>query len=253
MDFGGYGQVHAFCGIGGWPLAARMAGWPEDAPLWTGSCPCQPFSVAGQLKGEDDDRHLWPAFLSAITEQEPPVVVGEQVAGTAGRQWVSGVRSDLEEAGYAVGIASLPACSVGLPHKRERIYWSAIRLGHSARHGLHARERSIGRGGAPGADGASPVARLEHPDGLRFFSWGAQMGSEASTQASDVDAYNRCELVECSDGTIRQVPVEPELRPLSDGVSNRVVRIRAYGNAVVPAVAAIFLRAVMGCLDAASA
>src|SRR5581483_3942081 len=65
-DLAGYRQCHFFAGIGGWPYALRLAGWPDDEPVWTGSCPCQPLSSAGQRKGHADDRHLWPAFYRLI-------------------------------------------------------------------------------------------------------------------------------------------------------------------------------------------
>lgn len=62
---------HFFAGIGGWPLALRQAGWPDAAPVWTGSCPCQPFSVAGRRKGKDDARHLWPTWFELIPRVPP--------------------------------------------------------------------------------------------------------------------------------------------------------------------------------------
>ena len=59
-DLVGYGQCHFFAGIGGWSLALRLAGVPDDVPVQTGSCPCQPFSSAGKGDGTADARHLWP-------------------------------------------------------------------------------------------------------------------------------------------------------------------------------------------------
>jgi DNA (cytosine-5)-methyltransferase 1 len=88
-DLRGYTQCHFFAGIGGWSLALRLAGWPDDdRPVWTGSCPCQPFSAAGAQRGSDDERHLWPAFFRLIGERRPAVVFGEQVAGAAGLAWL---------------------------------------------------------------------------------------------------------------------------------------------------------------------
>lgn len=65
-DLRGFTQHHFFAGIGVWSYALRKAGWPDDKPIWTGSCPCQPFSAAGKGKGVDDERHLWPAFFWLI-------------------------------------------------------------------------------------------------------------------------------------------------------------------------------------------
>ena len=133
-----YTQCHFFAGIGGWSLALRYAGWPEDRPVWTGSCPCQPFSVAGKRKGEADERHLWPAFRDIIAKCRPPVCFGEQVASADGREWLAGVRADLEAVGYAVGAADLCAAGVGAPHLRQRLYWVADSLVSSAaRFGQH--------------------------------------------------------------------------------------------------------------------
>jgi hypothetical protein len=92
-DLRGFAQHHFFAGIGGWPLALRLAGWPDDRPVWTGSCPCQPFSTAGQRKGRADDRHLWPEFRRLVAECRPPVCFGEQVASRLGRDWLAGVRA----------------------------------------------------------------------------------------------------------------------------------------------------------------
>ena len=98
-DLKGYDQCHFFAGIGGWPHALDLAGW--EGPVWTGSCPCQPLSSAGQRKGHVDERHVWPAFHDLIAECAPPVVFGEQVASKDGREWLAGVRADLEQLGYA--------------------------------------------------------------------------------------------------------------------------------------------------------
>ena len=125
----GFTQCHFFAGIGGWSLALQLAGWPEDRPVWTGSCPCQPFSSAGKGGGFADERHLWPAFHHLISQCQPPVVFGEQVASPAGRDWLDLVRDDMERAGYAFGAADLCAASVGARHIRQRIWWVADPVG----------------------------------------------------------------------------------------------------------------------------
>ena len=101
----GYTQCHFFAGIGVWPLALRLAGWADTRRVWTGSCPCQPFSAAGQGAGFADERHLWPAFHHLIAECRPAKVLGEQVASKHVDPWIDLVHADLEALGYADIIA----------------------------------------------------------------------------------------------------------------------------------------------------
>src|SRR5262245_15326871 len=124
-DVRGFTQCHFFAGIGGWSLALRLAGWPDDRPVWTGSCPCQPFSAAGAGKAADDERHLWPAWLPLIRERRPAILFGEQVEAAIGWGWRDAVFGDLEAEGYACGAAVLPACGVGAPHIRQRCWFVA--------------------------------------------------------------------------------------------------------------------------------
>lgn len=124
-DLVGYSQCHFFAGIGGWGLAARLAGWPDDRELWTGSCPCQPFSAAGKRAGMDDERHLWPEFHRLIAGCRPAVVMGEQVAAAVGKHWLDQVAGDLAGIGYACGAAVLPASGVGALHRRDRLWFVA--------------------------------------------------------------------------------------------------------------------------------
>lgn len=124
-DLDGYTQCHFFAGIGGWSLALRLAGWPDDVPVWTGSCPCQPFSAAGKGLGTDDHRHLWPDFCRLIAARKPATTLGEQTESKDGREWLVGVRSDLEGMGYEFGALDFCAAGVAAPHKRQRLYWVA--------------------------------------------------------------------------------------------------------------------------------
>jgi DNA (cytosine-5)-methyltransferase 1 len=222
-DLAGFTQCHFFAGIGGWALAARLAGWPDDRELWTGSCPCQPFSVIGRQEGVDDARHLWPDFLRLIAARRPVAVMGEQVASALGVDWLDGVRSDLERIDYASGTASLPACAVNAPHLRNRIYWVARDMGDADHKGLEGHARHVdGRAGWPGAD--RPVA---------------------STSGGDGSFWDGAEWLTGWDGKARRAP--PGLRLLADGVPARVGRLRAYGNAVVPQLAAQVIGALMEC------
>ena len=167
--------VHLFAGIGGWPRAFRLAGIPDDAPVWSGSCPCQPFSVAGRGGGVDDVRHLWPVMRRLVAECLPPVVVGEQVASAAGRLWLDTVRLDLEALGYAVGAADLCAAGVGAPHIRQRLFWGAVRVADAGRFGL----RSGGPRSTAGASGGVSSEAREQRVRADAGTSGAVMGGLA--------------------------------------------------------------------------
>lgn len=127
-ELAGFTQCHFFAGIGAWSLALRKAGWHDDKPVWTGSCPCQPFSTAGQGAGFSDERHLWPAWFHLITQRKPERIFGEQVASKDGLGWLDLVQTDLEAAGYANAAVDICAAGGGAPHIRQRLWFSAERL-----------------------------------------------------------------------------------------------------------------------------
>lgn len=136
-DLEGYIQCHFFAGIGVWSKALRDAGWPDDRPVWTGSCPCQPFSAAGKGIGFADERHLWPAWHWLIDQCRPDTIFGEQVASKDGLNWFDLVSSDLEGSGYTVGAADTCAAGFGAPHIRQRLYFVA----HADNSGPQGRSR----------------------------------------------------------------------------------------------------------------
>lgn len=134
-----------------------MARWPDSEPLWTGSYPCQPFSLAGKQKGTADDRHLWPEMFKLVRAARPAAVVGEQVAGKAGYGWFDGVQSDLESEGYASRAVDIPACAVGAPHIRHRLWWVAKPEGE----GRCGRD-TVAESGNQESRGSNTYARDEH-------------------------------------------------------------------------------------------
>lgn len=179
-DLRGYSQCHFFAGIGGWPLALQYAGWPGTRKIWTGSCPCQPFSDAGQGKGIEDERHLWPEFFRLIEAEWPECVVGEQVASKDGLEWFAGIQADLERAGYRSGGVDLCTAGIGAPHIRQRLYWMADtkfdgqpgRLATESREGI----REIISGAPVEFGRCGDIGGLQHPesDGRK------QRGTESS-------------------------------------------------------------------------
>ena len=187
VDVAGATQFHAFAGIGVWSYALRLAGWPDDRPVWTGSCPCQPFSSAGKRGGFDDERHLWPAWFRLIRECRPPVIFGEQVASKDGLAWLDAVYADLEAEGYAVGAVDLCAAGVGAPHIRQRLFFVAERVGNAERAGL---EGHAGHGDDAGGRAlpSGPVAQAGGAVGLADNDdAGCELGG-----ATRVHAYGPC-------------------------------------------------------------
>ena len=211
-DLAGYTQCHFFAGIGGWSYALQLAGVPSTEPLWTGSCPCQPFSNIGLKKGEDDERHLWPVFGRLIKKCKPAKVYGEQVASADGRAWLARVFADLEDARYAAAGADLCAAGVTAPHIRQRLYWV----------------------------GDADYARLEgHAgDGARTRGQGAR---GPNTPASSAVPWDNSVRIAQFEGRARRC--EPGVSPMAYRTPAHVGLLRAYGNAIVPQVAEQFIRA----------
>jgi DNA (cytosine-5)-methyltransferase 1 len=329
-DLRGFTQCHFFAGVGVWSHALREAGWADDRPIWTGSCPCQPFSAAGKGGGFDDERHLWPAFQHLIKECKPATVIGEQVASKDSDPWIDLVHTDLEAMGYAFGAVPFPSAGIGAPHIRDRLYWVA----DAQRTGVRARGRSedAGKTGSlQGADeewqrirpdagelrgvcgladsaGAGPqggqqpwkrddaqrttaerngaVGGLEYPrqnddtsqvnathhgqpqaigpanqpsgpgvslGGLAYAHGdGCETGHRVRLHGPEHDAerpgptngfWGAADWLLCRDGKWR--PVEPGTFPLAHGVASRVVRLRAFGNAINAKAAQAFIECVM--------
>ena len=228
-----------FSGIGGLDIAAEWAGfktvafcerddfcqkvlkkhWPNvrifddvrtidtsELPrieLLHGGYPCQPFSHAGKRGGHADERHLWPEMFRLVRELAPTWVVGENVKGhvTLG---LDEVIDDLEGAGYATRAFVFPACAVGAPHTRERLFVVA----HSSSAARQRNARDV-----LGAQAQSNSQRLE--DGA--LPHRPAIGG-CGERARDARAWE----------------VEPEVARLADGLPRQLDGVRAFGNAVVP-------------------
>lgn len=310
-DLKGFTQCHFFAGIGVWSHSLRLAGWPDDRPVWTGSCPCQPFSPAGKGDGFADERHLWPQFFHLISERRPQHVFGEQVAAGNANVWFDLVQADLEGMGYAFGLVPFTSAGIGAPHIRERVYWVAnagsgrydrrtaaagqetragagiaigvgigglgnanvARLeGLSGNDGAAGRKGTTGPAAAPGVhDGLANTDDEQHSIaisgcGHEHVSTGREQDPAASAglrgdyRPLEVNGFWRdADWLLCRDGKWR--PVEPGTFPLVDGAaarmgrvepgvarvasSNRVGRLKGYGNAINAQAAAAFIRAYM--------
>lgn len=259
-DLEGFTQCHFFAGIGGWPLALKLAGVPASTRLWTGSPPCQPFSVAGKSLGFDDERHLAPAFLRLIRECEPELLFGEQVAAAIGKHWLDFVFLNLEEKGYSCASSVLPACSVGAPHKRDRLFFGAYKLADTNGQRLQGVWSYSNAEGWQGQDirqsglciraGAFCVAHAESKgqshrgSGSALTQLTETSGEGGTTRTNPHHGFwSDADWLGCRDRKFR--PVEPGTFPLANGIPSRVGRLRGYGNAIVPQVAAEFVKAFM--------
>jgi DNA (cytosine-5)-methyltransferase 1 len=291
-DLREFTQCHFFAGIGVWSHALRLAGWPDERPVWTGSCPCQPFSVAGRAGGFTDERHLWPHWHHLIKECRPGVVFGEQVASKDGLSWLDLVQADMEGEEYAIGAFDLCAAGFGAPHIRQRLYWVADGSGEQRNWGRNggasgrveptnrsspirlADSLSSRRSGQRGGDKEkelrtserSPVSGVAYADGKHSDAWGCGAGANSGQQSESPklsrgdSAFYRCGP---TNGYWRDAdwlgcrdgkwrPVEPGTFPLAHGASARVGRLRAYGNAINPWQAEAFIAAYMAVMRVAA-
>jgi DNA (cytosine-5)-methyltransferase 1 len=256
-----YKILDLFSGIGGFSLGLERAGsfrtvafcerepfcqavlkkhWPE-VPIYDdvktiptnrlgridlicGGFPCQPWSVAGQQRGAEDDRDLWPVMASLIKKLQPKWVIGENVRGFINEPLgLKRSLSDLEGLGYQAVPFIIPACAVNAKHRRDRVWIIARAVGYSKGEfgDVFEDERSVknpkkvGREKAIKPRGASSsrdkrfARRIERPDGQNWLP-------------------------------------EPNVGRVAHGVPRRVDRLKALGNAVVPQVVEQIGRAILG-------
>jgi len=235
-----------FSGIGGFDLAAEWMGWENifhcewnefgqkilkhywpkaksygditktdftihrgQIDILTGGFPCQPYSLAGKRKGKEDDRHLWPEMLRAITEIQPRWIVGENVFGLV--NWDGGVvfhevQTDLEAAGYEVWPYVLPACAVNAPHRRDRVWFVAYSNDSRQQRGIKRVYSSFKHGHDKVGGTSIKLQRSE---------WG--------------NGISKPQILRNDDGLSRELAIKS---------------IFAYGNAVVPQVVYEIFKAV---------
>ncbi len=201
--------------------------------LLTGGFPCQPFSIAGKRKGKDDDRYLWEEMLRVIIESKAKWVVGENVANL----WNMGIENvllDLENEGYEVESFIIPACAVGAPHRRDRVWIVANHKNDTATSDSKSRQprkqtEQEGREDSGGSDKITP-----NPDS----QW--QLQQKGSKQ--DERGWNSG-----NDWEKDWYEVATELCRVDDGVSpklDRTNRLKGLGNAIVPQVAQVIFEAI---------
>ena len=249
-------HLDLFSGIGGFAMAARWCGittvgfseidsyasavlkqhWPnlpnygdirtlskETIPqridLITGGFPCQPFSVAGKQQGRADARDLWPEMFRVIKEFRPTWVIGENVAGFV-KMELDRTLSDLESEGYTARAFIIPACAIGAPHRRDRVWIVA----HS---------------------GCGQTGRTAQSERTSSNTTGCGVATAA---------YPNCPLLQ---GTKQPIGIHKEYAHhwnddwyeaatrfcrVVDGLPNRAHRLKALGNAIVPQVAYEIIR-----------
>jgi len=239
-------QCHFFAGVGVWSHALRGAGWDDDRPVWTGSCPCQPFSGAGKRSGIADKRHLFPDWFHLIRECRPATIFGEQVASKDGLGWLDLVQADMEGEDYAFAPFDLCAAGFGAPHIRQRL-WFVAHSDHAGSQGRisgwpHSERQN--QHGHIGCDGS--VSGMDNTIGIgrdagRHGDHGGDVGIEFDATGEDGSGsktdgvWRDVDWLFCKDAKWR--PVEPSTFPLANGIAGRVGRCRAYGNAIVSEVA----------------
>ena len=246
---GGFETV-AFCEYEPFPRAVLAKHWPNvpcfpdvrelkgsdidgAVDVICGGYPCQPFSTSGQRRGKEDDRHLWPEFSRLVAELRPTWVIGENVAGHIS-MGLDDVLSDLEGQGYACRTFVIPACAVGAPHRRDRV-WTVANAAKLQRNGgtehREQGERQIPEfGKRSGAEFVAHASDARLSDGKRT----GQPTHEAQGGTGLVSKFGRCEWLP-----------EPDVGRVANGVPRRVDRLKALGNAVVPQIPEMIGRAIL--------
>ena len=205
----------------------------RGADLLTGGFPCQPFSQAGERRGEEDDRALWPEMFRVIKEARPDFVLAENVAGLINMA-LDDVLSQLEGEGYTTGAVVLPACSLNAPHRRDRVWIMAHAKRGDAQAGCErqrqVREGHQGEGVSDNA--ASGGEAVAHASGQRL-----QGSEEAGDNGEDWPELGDKQPSRFGGVQGSQWEIEPNVGRVANGIPSRTHRLKSLGNAIVPQVA----------------
>ena len=256
---GGYKTI-AFCEYEKFPRSILKKHWPDvpcfpdvrtlkgsdiDGPIDVicGGYPCQPFSTAGQRRGKEDDRHLWPEFSRLVDELRPTWIIGENVAGHIS-MGLDDVLSDLEGQGYAARAFVIPACAVAAPHRRDRVWIVAHRnnvAGQTMRRqradtSLQGFERRNGRVGGKANAGRKVTVRKagKYSGALAHADHAGLQGRAETGDLGGKRARGNEQPERCADLSGAVWLPEPDVGRVANGVPRRVDRLKALGNAVVP-------------------
>lgn len=217
----------------------------------SGGFPCQPFSLAGKQRGKEDDRYLWPEMLRIIRDVKPKIVIGENVAGIV-ELALDTVLSDLEGEGYKTEAFIIPACAINAPHRRDRVWiiaytdnwWNG--WGQQQPESQQEKIESNENANSLRCNGEEWESKSE-VRGFGEFGTGnnERIYSEPITTNTESTRQQMCENGQGEEqlrgGFTRDLwqewTTEPPICGMDNGIPNRVDRIKALGNAIVPQVA----------------
>lgn len=248
--------------------------------LVCGGFPCQPWSLAGRRGGNEDDRHLWPEMRRVVGAVRPRWVIGENVPGLDDQRYMAldGVLADLEALGYQALPLEIPACAVDAPHLRKRL-WIVAHTPGAGRDAAGCSSEAVSESGAiersarccdgdvADRDDARPQGHRRNGECAGECAAGQGGDERGAVECAEIVGWREgrpehevwsgrpasaepggsgwaaAEWIGGHDGKARRA--QPGLRLLADGVPERVARLKALGNAVVPQVVERIGRAIM--------
>jgi DNA (cytosine-5)-methyltransferase 1 len=251
LETAGLAETVAFCDIEDYCQKVLNKHWPHvpifsdikelnyetlrakginNIDIITGGYPCQPFSVAGRKKGEQDPRHLWPEYFRLVKELRPTWVIGENVSGHI-KQGLDTVLENLESEGYSTRTFSISASSIGANHKRERV-WILAHSGRSLREGTELgkeNENEIGKENANQFERSSSTSQSNVANSERER---LQRSEQYETHTRETSTqFPTAEQIEA---TGLHWAIEPDVGRVAHGIPNRMDRLKSLGNSLVP-------------------